>query len=233
MYLEVRDLKKGYGDSNNFTSVLRGVSFSVEEGQLMVIEGSSGCGKSTLLHCVGGLMEIDGGHIHVCGSSVSEMNSAQMAAFRRHQVGFVFQDPHLIRNLTVLENIQLCAYLNKQPMDIPHLMDVLDLKEQRNKFPNQISGGQQQRCAIARALVKKPKLLLCDEPTGSLDRISARELLILLEAVRLEFGVTILLVTHNTAIKDMAHRFLFLKDGVVDQDVRNPDRIPPQKLEGL
>ena len=171
MYLEVSEVKKSYGEGGSYVQVLKGINTGVEKGQMCVIQGTSGSGKSTLLNCIGGLDNMDSGSIKVDGTEIFGMNSDQLADYRRDNLGFIFQFYNLVPNLTVRENIQVCEYLTDDPLPVDDLIETLGLTEHQNKFPSQLSGGQQQRCAIARALVKNPKLLLCDEPTGSVQLV--------------------------------------------------------------
>ena len=213
--------------------MLKGVSTGVEKGQICVIQGSSGGGKSTLLNCIGGLDIMDSGSVKIEGKEISGLKPSALADYRRDYLGFIFQFYNLVPNLTVKENIQVCRYLSKDPMDMDEILDILGLTEHKDKFPSQLSGGQQQRCAIARALVKNPKLLLCDEPTGALDSKTSKDILILLEEVNKKYGTTMLIVTHNNAIKNMAHKFIFLKDGNIVEDYVNENRISAAMLEDL
>lgn len=233
MYLDVKDLKKSYGKDSSYIQVLKGVSTGVEKGQICVIQGSSGGGKSTLLNCIGGLDIMDSGSVKIEGKEISGLKPSALADYRRDYLGFIFQFYNLVPNLTVKENIQVCRYLSKDPMDMDEILDILGLTEHKDKFPSQLSGGQQQRCAIARALVKNPKLLLCDEPTGALDSKTSKDILILLEEVNKKYGTTMLIVTHNNAIKNMAHKFIFLKDGNIVEDYVNENRISAAMLEDL
>lgn len=231
MYLEVSNLKKSYGEGGSFTEVLRGVSLSVEEGDMCVIQGASGSGKSTLLNGIGGLDRMDSGSIRVDGKEICNLSQAGLSDYRRENLGFIFQFYNLVPNLTVKENIQVCEYLSACPLDLTELLDTLGLTEHRNKFPSQLSGGQQQRCAIARALIKNPKLLLCDEPTGALDSRTSRDILVLLEKVNQKYGTTMLIVTHNNSIKNMVDQVVFLKDGQIMQNYRNERKVPAAELE--
>ncbi len=200
---------------------------------MCVIQGFSGCGKSTLLNCIGGLDTIDSGSVKVDGQEIAGLRQSELANYRREHLGFIFQFYNLVPNLTIRENIQLCEYLSKQPLDIDELMETLGLTEQQNKYPSQLSGGQQQRCAIARALIKNPKLLLCDEPTGALDSKTSKDILILLEKINRIYGTTMLIVTHNNAIKYMVHKVIIMKDGVVAKDYVNENRVAAAELEDL
>ncbi len=233
MYLEIKNVKKSYGQGGSYVQVLKGVNTGVEKGQMCVIQGTSGSGKSTLLNCIGGLDIMDSGSIKVEETEVFGMKSDALSDYRRDNLGFIFQFYNLVPNLTVKENIEVCKYLAKDPLDMDELLDVLGLTEHQNKFPAQLSGGQQQRCAIARALIKNPKLLLCDEPTGALDSNTSRDILILLEQINERYGTTMLIVTHNNSIKNMVHKVIFLKDGLVKTEYMNEKRIPAADLEDL
>ena len=233
MYLEIKNVKKSYGQGGSYVQVLKGVNTGVEKGQMCVIQGTSGSGKSTLLNCIGGLDIMDIGSIKVEETEVFGMKSDALSDYRRDNLGFIFQFYNLVPNLTVKENIEVCKYLAKDPLDMDELLDVLGLTEHQNKFPAQLSGGQQQRCAIARALIKNPKLLLCDEPTGALDSNTSRDILILLEKINERYGTTMLIVTHNNSIKNMVHKVIFLKDGLVKTEYMNEKRIPAADLEDL
>lgn len=233
MYLEINGLKKSYGKDTSYVEVLRGVSASVGRGQMCAIQGTSGSGKSTLLNCIGGLETIDSGSVKVDGREISGLKPKELSEYRRDNLGFVFQFYNLVPNLTVQENIEVCAYISQAPADIDELIELLGLSGHRNKFPSQLSGGQQQRCAIARALVKNPRLLLCDEPTGALDSKTSRDILILLEKINEKYGTTMLIVTHNNAIKNMMHKVLVVKDGLIISDYENKIRVPAAELEEL
>ena len=233
MYLEVSDVKKSYGKDTSFVQVLRGISTSVEKGQMCVIQGTSGSGKSTLLNCIGGLETLDSGSIIVDGRGIAGLSPAELSEYRRDNLGFIFQFYNLVPNLTVRENIQVCQYLAEKPLDMTELIDTLGLTPHQDKFPAQLSGGQQQRCAIARALIKNPKMLLCDEPTGALDSATSRDILVLLEKINAQYGTTMLIVTHNNAIKNMVHKVLIIKDGMVKNDYMNETRVPAAELEDL
>ncbi len=233
MYLEVKRLKKSYGEGGSYVEVLKGVDLSVEKGVMCVIQGASGSGKSTLLHCIGGLDEAGSGSVSVDGMEICGLTPEELSDYRRANLGFVFQFYNLVPNLTVKENIQVCEYLTGSPLDLGELLDTLGLAGHQDKFPPQLSGGQQQRCAIARALIKTPKLLLCDEPTGALDSHTSREILELLEEVNRKYGTTILIVTHNNAIRQMVDQVVYLKDGQVQKNYRNETKVPAAQLEDL
>ena len=233
MYLEIKNVKKSYGEGGSFVQVLKGVTTGVERGQMCVIQGTSGSGKSTLLNCIGGLDTMDSGSVIVDKTEIFGMKNKKLADYRRDNLGFIFQFYNLVPNLTVKENIQVCEYLTKNPLNMNELLDVLGLTEHQNKFPSQLSGGQQQRWAIARALIKNPKLLLCDEPTGALDSNTSRDILMLLEQINEMYNTTMVIVTHNNSIKNMVHKVIYLKDGLVKDEYINETRIPARELEDL
>ena len=233
MYLEIRNVKKSYGEGGSYVQVLKGVNTYVEKGQMCVIQGTSGSGKSTLLNCIGGLDTMDSGSIIVDGTEIFGMKNKTLSEYRRAKLGFIFQFYNLVPNLTVRENIQVCEYLSENPLRMEELLDVLGLTEHQNKFPSQLSGGQQQRGAIARALIKNPKLLLCDEPTGALDSNTSRDILALLEEINEKYNTTMVIVTHNNSIKNMVHKVIYLKDGLVKTEYENEVRIPARELEDL
>jgi putative ABC transport system ATP-binding protein len=233
MYLEIKGLKKSYGKNGSYTEVLKGISTSVDEGQMCVIQGRSGSGKSTFLNCIGGLDIPDDGSVRVDGNEIVGLKPSGLSEYRRKNLGFIFQFYNLVPNLTVRENIEVCEYLTKDPLKIEELLETLGMTKYQNSYPSQLSGGQQQRCAIARALIKNPKLLLCDEPTGALDSKTSRDILALLEKVNNEYGTTMLIVTHNNSIKDMVHKVIIIKDGEISKEYENEKRIPAAELEDL
>lgn len=232
-FIEISDLKKSYGNEDSYNLVLKGFDLSIEKGEIVVIQGSSGSGKSTLLNCIGGLETAESGSIKVDGIELFGMKQKELSQYRRKYLGFIFQFYNIIPNLTIKENIQVCKYLTSDPLDMDELLEAVDLKQQQNKFPSQLSGGQQQRCAIARALIKNPVMLLCDEPTGALDSKTSKDILILMEKVNVKYGTTMLIVTHNNAIKQMAHRVIVIRDGLISENYLNEHRIPAAQLEGL
>ena len=233
MYVEIQNLKKSYGEGSSYAQVLRGISTGVERGQICAILGPSGSGKSTLLNCIGGLETADSGSIVVDGTELVGLRQDALAAYRREKLGFIFQFYNLVPNLTVRENIQVCQYLSKSPLPMDSLLETLGLTEHQKKFPAQISGGQQQCCAIARAVIKNPSLLLCDEPTGALDSASSRDILVLLEQINRRFNTTILLVTHNSAIRQMAHKVITIRDGRIVEETVNARPISAADIEEL
>ena len=212
-FLDIRDLRKHYGEGEAQVEVLKGLTLGVNAGEVCVLLGPSGSGKSTFLNLVGGLEPADGGSIRVGDTMLTDLSDRDLVEYRRKELGFVFQFYNLVPDLTVTENIEVCQYLSSDPLPMDDLLKSLGLWDHRRKFPHEISGGQQQRCAIGRALVKNPSLLLCDEPTGALDYKTSKEILELMEQVNQRYGCTIIVVTHNDAIKHMAHRVLRLRDG--------------------
>lgn len=231
MFLEIHDLKKSYGDDSNRVDVLKGINFSVERGEICVLLGPSGSGKSTLLNIIGGIDNADSGDICIGGERTADMREKRLTLYRRKHLGYIFQMYNLIPNLTVRENIEVGAYLSEKPLDVDELLHTLGLYEHRHKIPNQLSGGQQQRTAIGRAIVKNPDILLCDEPTGALDYQTSKEILKLIETVNEKYGNTIIMVTHNDAIKGMADRVVHLRDGNIRKNYRNEQRISAAELE--
>lgn len=231
MFLEIHNLKKSYGDGESRTEVLRGIDFSVAKGEICVLLGPSGSGKSTLLNIIGGIDDADEGYISIEGEKTADMNEKTLTKYRRKHLGYVFQMYNLIPNLTVRENIEVGAYLSDRPLDVDELLQTLGLYEHRKKLPNQLSGGQQQRTAIGRAIVKNPDILLCDEPTGALDYNTSKDILELIERVNQKYGNTVIMVTHNDAIKDMADIVIRLRDGAVRKSYRNEKKIPARELD--
>ena len=231
MFLEIKNLKKSFGTQANRTEVLKGIDFSVEKGEICVLLGPSGSGKSTLLNIIGGIDDADEGYISINGERTAEMNEKSLTRYRRRHLGYVFQMYNLIPNLNVKENIEVGAYLSDRPLNINELMKTLGLYEHRNKLPNQLSGGQQQRTAIGRAIVKNPDILLCDEPTGALDYQTSKEILRLIEEVNHRYGNTVIMVTHNDAIKNMADRVVKLRDGQIRKNYVNEEKIAACDLD--
>ena len=231
MFLEIRDLKKSYGEGDNRVDVLKGINFEVGKEEICVLLGPSGSGKSTLLNIIGGIDNADGGYVAIDGEKTANMNEKVLTAYRRKHLGYVFQMYNLIPNLNVKENIEVGAYLSDRPLDIDDLLHTLGLYEHRHKLPGQLSGGQQQRTSIGRAIVKNPDILLCDEPTGALDYSTSKEILKLIEDVNHKYGNTVIMVTHNDAIKNMADRVIKLRDGAIRKDYRNETKIPAQDLD--
>lgn len=231
MFIDIKDARKHYGEGETLVNALDGVSLSLGEGRIYVILGPSGSGKSTLLNMIGGLDSLDSGEITISGRNISRSDKKKMTDYRREDVGFVFQFYNLISDLTVQENIQVVADIAKQPMDIEEVMKALDIDKYKNRFPKELSGGQQQRVAIARALIKNPKILLCDELTGALDSKSSKNVLKFIEKVNEQFKTTIIIITHNEAIADMADTVIRIKDGQVASCTDNNNKRSAEELE--
>ena len=231
MFLEIRGIKKSFGTGDSRVNVLKGLDLNIEKGEFCVLLGPSGSGKSTLLNIIGGIDAADEGSITIEGERLEDMTEKKLSMYRRKHLGYIFQMYNLIPNLTVRENIEVGAYLSEQPLDVDELLHTLGLYEHQRKLPNQLSGGQQQRTAIGRAIVKNPDILLCDEPTGALDYHTSKEILKLIETVNQRYGNTIIMVTHNDAIKDMADRVVKLRDGMIRKNYRNEVKIPAINLE--
>ncbi len=231
MYLEVKGIRKGFGEGDSRVEVLKDIDFGVEKGEICVMLGPSGSGKSTLLNIVGGIESADAGAIKVGADELVGMKEKDLSSYRRRHLGYIFQSYNLIGNLTVKENIEVGGYLSDNPLPIDDLIKKLGLWEHKDKIPNQISGGQQQRTSIGRAMIKNPDILLCDEPTGALDYSTSKEILKLIEDVNAEYGNTILMVTHNDAIKQMADRVIRLHDGAVRDVQVNESKMRAEDLE--
>ena len=231
MFLEIHDIRKSYGHKDNRIEVLKGIDLSLERGEFCVLLGPSGSGKSTFLNIIGGIDHMDSGEICIDGEKMNDMTEKQLTRYRRRHLGYIFQSYNLIPNLTVQENIETGAYLSDHPLSVDEILHVLGIYEHRHKLPNQLSGGQQQRTAIGRAIVKNPDILLCDEPTGALDYKTSKEILGLIETVNQTYSNTVIMVTHNDAIKHMADRIVTLKDGIILKDSMNTHKIPTEDLE--
>lgn len=231
MFLEIKGIRKSFGTGDSRVDVLKGLNLEIEKGEFCVLLGPSGSGKSTLLNIIGGIDVADEGSIVIEGEQLEDMTEKKLSLYRRKHLGYIFQMYNLIPNLTVRENIEVGAYLSDRSLDVDELMRTLEIYEHRNKLPNQISGGQQQRTAIGRAIVKNPDILLCDEPTGALDYRTSKEILKLIETVNRKYGNTIIMVTHNDAIKDMADRVVKLRDGMIRKNYRNEHKLTAAELE--
>ena len=231
MFLELNQIKKSFGSGENRVQVLKGIDLAVEKGEFCVLLGPSGSGKSTLLNILGGIDRADSGDIRIDGERMADMNEKALTLYRRRHLGYIFQMYNLIPNLTVRENIEVGAYLSRRPLDVDELLHLLGLWDHRGKLPNQLSGGQQQRTSIGRAIVKNPDILLCDEPTGALDYKTSKEILKLIETVNQKYGNTVIMVTHNDAIRLMADRVVRLRDGAIRSNETNAVKVPAQDLE--
>lgn len=213
MFLEINGIKKSFGEGDSLVEVLKGIDLSVEKGEFCVLLGPSGSGKSTLLNIIGGIDRADAGSITINGEKTEDMNEKRLTAYRRKHLGYIFQMYNLIPNLTVQENIEVGAYLSDHPLDVEELIETLGLTKHRRKLPNQLSGGQQQRVAIARALAAKPAILLADEPTGNLDSCTSQDVMGLLKTTSTKFSQTIVMITHNEEIAQLADRIIRIEDG--------------------
>ena len=231
MFIRLQNATKKYGEGEGLVYALDHTSLEIEKGEICVILGPSGSGKSTLLNMLGGLDHLDEGEIIIGDRNLSGYRSKKLTEYRKEDVGFVFQFYNLIPNLSVRENIETGAYLSDNPLDVDELLHTLGLYEHRHKLPNQLSGGQQQRTAIGRAIVKNPDILLCDEPTGALDYNTSKEILKLIEDVNQKYGNTVVMVTHNDAIKDMADRVIKLRDGMIRKNYVNETKISAIELD--
>ena len=231
MFLEIHDLKKSFGSGNNRTEVLKGIEFTANKGEICVLLGPSGSGKSTLLNIIGGIDSPDDGYVAIEGEKMKDMTEKALTRYRRRHLGYIFQMYNLIPNLNVKENIEVGAYLSEKPLEIDDLLKTLGLYEHRHKLPNQLSGGQQQRTAIGRAIVKNPDILLCDGPTGALDYNTSKDILNLIEEVNHKYGNTVIMVTHNDAIKYMADRVVQLRDGQIRKNYCNEKKISAVDLD--
>ena len=237
MFLELNQIKKSFGSGENRVQVLKGIDLAVEKGEFCVLLGPSGSGKSTLLNILGGIDRADSGDILIDGERMADMNEKALTLYRRRHLGYIFQMYNLIPNLTVRENIEVGAYLSRRPLDVDELLHLLGLWDHRGKLPNQLSGGQQQQgyqadmTAFLRAIVKNPDILLCDEPTGALDYKTSKEILKLIETVNQKYGNTVIMVTHNDAIRLMADRVVRLRDGAIRSNETNAVKVPAQDLE--
>ena len=231
MFLELNQIKKSFGSGENRVQVLKGIDLAVEKGEFCVLLGPSGSGKSTLLNILGGIDRADSGDILIDGERMADMNEKALTLYRRRHLGYIFQMYNLIPNLTVRENIEVGAYLSRRPLDVDELLHLLGLWDHRGKLPNQLSGGQQQRTSIGRAIVKNPDILLCDEPNGALDYKTSKEILKLIETVNQKYGNTVIMVTHNDAIRLMADRVVRLRDGAIRSNETNAVKVPAQDLE--
>ena len=231
MFLEIHDLKKSFGSGNNRTEVLKGIEFTANKGEICVLLGPSGSGKSTLLNIIGGIDSPDDGYVAIEGEKMKDMTEKALTRYRRRHLGYIFQMYNLIPNLNVKENIEVGAYLSEKPLEIDDLLKTLGLYEHRHKLPNQLSGGQQQRTAIGRAIVKNPDILLCDEPTGALDYNTSKDILNLIEEVNHKYGNTVIMLTHNDAIKYMADRVVQLRDGQIRKNYCNEKKISAVDLD--
>ena len=230
-FVVFQDVSKVYKTGDVVIKAVDGISFSIEKGEFVVIVGPSGAGKTTLLNMLGGMDPCSGGSITVDGEPVSSCSKRQLTTYRRHDIGFVFQFYNLVQNLTALENVELAAQICQDPMDAATALQEVGLGDRMNNFPAQLSGGEQQRVAIARALAKNPKLLLCDEPTGALDYQTGKTILKLLQETGRKSGMTVIIITHNAALTDMADRVIQVRNGTVSSVATNPHPMDISEIE--
>ncbi|HEX2945822.1 MAG TPA: ABC transporter ATP-binding protein [Clostridia bacterium] len=231
MFISVESLKKSYGTGEVETAVLKGIDLKLEKGEVGVILGPSGSGKSTLMNILGGIDRCDSGKITVDGTVITDLNDNQLTNYRRDQVGFIFQFYNLVPNLTAAENIEVVSNISRAPLDTDEVLKAVGLQDKKHRFPRELSGGEQQRVSIARAIVKNPKLLLCDEPTGALDFTTSREILKLLQQINKSYNTTILMITHNTAISAMADRVFRLRSGEIAGETVNEKTVSAERIE--
>ncbi|OAA94513.1 ABC transporter ATP-binding protein [Clostridium coskatii] len=231
MFLIVKNLKKSYKTTDITTTVLNGIQMDLDKGEIGVILGPSGSGKSTLLNIIGGIDKCDFGTVLVDNLKITKLNDTELTDYRRKNIGFIFQFYNLIPNLTAGENIEVVSNISSSPLNTDEVLKAVGMLDKKYRFPRELSGGEQQRISIARAIVKNPKLLLCDEPTGALDFSTSREILKLLQRINKDFGSTILMITHNNAISSMANRVYRVRSGeIVDSEV-NKEIIPAERIE--
>ena len=230
-FVSVKDVYKRYKMGEITINASDGISFDIEQGELAIVLGPSGSGKTTVLNMLGGMDTIDSGSVIIDGSDIARFSRKDLITYRRHQIGFIFQFYNLIQNLTAKENVELAAQTCNDYIPAEDILRQVGLEERMNNFPAQLSGGEQQRVAIARALAKKPKLLLCDEPTGALDYNTGKMILKLLQDTCRERGMTVILVTHNSAIAPMADRVIRLKNSKVREITVNKSPIPVENIE--
>lgn len=231
MFIEIRNINKSYNTGKVSIDALKNVSLTMNEGEIGVILGPSGSGKSTLLNIIGGIEHIDSENVIVDGVDIVKLNDNKLTQYRRNSIGFIFQFYNLVPNLTVYENVEVAVNISKNPINIDEVLNSVGISELKNRFPRELSGGQQQRVSIARAIVKKPKLLLCDEPTGALDYTSAKEILKLITEVNKKFATTVIIITHNTAISGIANRIIKLRSGEISENVVNENVLLAERIE--
>ncbi|QHQ63241.1 ATP-binding cassette domain-containing protein [Anaerocolumna sedimenticola] len=231
MFIEISNLKKSYTSGLVKTEILKGIGMELNKGEIGVILGPSGSGKSTLINIIGGIDRCDSGQILIDGLEINSLNDEKLTDYRRKDIGFIFQFYNLVPNLTVGENIEVVSNISKSPLNTDEVLASVGMTDKKFRFPRELSGGEQQRVSIARAIVKNPKLLLCDEPTGALDFSTSRSILQLLQQVNKKYGTTILMITHNTAIAAMANRVYKVRSGEIAEILINEKTIPAERIE--
>ena len=222
MFLTVKEIRKHFGEGDSRVEVLNGIDAEIEKGEICVLLGPSGSGKSTLLNIIGGIDSADSGYIAINGEKTADMNEKRLTLYRRKHLGYIFQQYNLIPNLNIKENVEIGAYLSDNPLDTDEILKTLGLYEHRHKLPNQLSGGQMQRVAIARALANNPEILLCDEPTGALNRAASTEVMDALGKLNRE-GTTIMMVTHDAKVASCCKRVLYILDGTIKGEYKAPE----------
>lgn len=230
-FVEFQNVSKVYTMGEVQISALHDASFTIEKGEICVIVGPSGAGKTTLLNILGGMDSLTSGHVLIDGEDISQYSARKLTSYRRYDVGFVFQFYNLIQNLTALENVEMATQICKNPLEPSEVIKRVGLAERAKNFPAQLSGGEQQRVSIARALAKNPKLLLCDEPTGALDYVTGKQVLKLLQDTSRETGMTVVIITHNSALTAMADRVIKVKNGTVISQAKNDTVTPVEEIE--
>ena len=230
-FVEFRNVRKVYQMGEVSIEALHDVNFTIEKGEICAIVGPSGAGKTTLLNILGGMDKLTSGQVFLDGVEVSAFSKRELATYRRYDVGFVFQFYNLIQNLTAIENVELATQICREPLDPMEVIDQVGLRDRALNFPSQLSGGEQQRVAIARALAKNPKLLLCDEPTGALDYVTGKQILKLLQDTARQTGMTVIIITHNSALTAMADRVIRIKSGTVAKQYKNEQVVPVEQIE--
>ena len=230
-YIEFRGVKKKYKMGEIEIEALGGVDFSVNKGEFVIIAGASGAGKSTILNILGGMDTVSSGKVIVDNNEISKYSQKDLITYRRYDIGFVFQFYNLVQNLTARENVELATQISKNPLNIDKVLDSVGLRDRKNNFPSQLSGGEQQRVAIARGIAKNPKLLLCDEPTGALDYNTGKAILKLLQDTCRKEGVTVIIITHNLALTPMGDKVIEVKNGKIQKITINENPVPVERIE--
>lgn len=230
-FIELKNVKKNYNMGEVTIKAVDNVSFSIDRGEFVIVQGASGAGKSTILNLLGGMDQVTEGSIYVDGNDISKYNKKMLTKYRREDIGFVFQFYNLVQNLNAVENVELAVEICSNPIDPAEVLKNVGLEDRINNFPSQLSGGEQQRVSIARALAKNPKLLLCDEPTGALDYNTGKSILKLLSDTSKKYNMTVIVITHNSAIAPIADKIITVKSGKVESIKKNLNQIPIESIE--